>query len=340
MKSSAIRFLAPRYWATWLLIGWLRLVASLPWQLSIAIHRCIGRVLWHALPARRAVVLRNLEICLPELDENARATTGKRTFENVAISVAEIAAAWFARAMPPVRIEGREHLDAALALGKGAILCSGHFTTLELTAQFLKPLAPSFAFMFRERSNPLLDAVQTSGRRRTAELSFTNADGRAMLRALRANAAVWYAPDQAYQGQGAELVPFFGEPAMTTTATSRLARISGAPVLPCHFQRLAGDAGYLVRFEPPVRGVPSDDALADTRAIAATLERSIRECPEQYLWTHRRFRGRGPALPDAYAVVKAHGAARRRALLTTSAIVAAVAAAFIVSAYGFLGALP
>jgi KDO2-lipid IV(A) lauroyltransferase len=336
LDRITLRFLAPRYWLTWLLVGWMRATTALPWRLSIALHRNIGRALWYALPGRRAVVLRNLEICLPELDESSRRATAKRTFESVAISVAEIATAWFASTLPPVRIEGRDHLDAALARGNGAILCSGHFTTLELTAQFLKPLAPTFAFMFRARSNPLLDAVQTSGRTRTADLSFNNTDGRAMLKALRANAAVWYAPDQAYQGQGAELLPFFGEPAMTTTATSRLARISGAPVLPCHFQRLAGDAGYLVRIDPPVDGIPSDDPLADTRVIAATLERSIRECPDQYFWTHRRFRGRGPSLPDAYAEVKALGAARRRALLATSAIVAAVAA-FIVSAYGFVG---
>lgn len=308
----------------------------LPWGLSISLHRFVGRVLWYLLPGRRAVVLRNLEICLPELEVSARTSIAKRTFENVAISVAEIATAWFARILPPVRIEGRAHLDAALARGRGAILCSGHFTTLELTTQFLKPLAPSFAFMFRARSNPLLDAVQTSGRRRTADLSFNNSDGRAMLKALRANAAVWYAPDQAYQGQGAELLPFFGEPAMTTTATSRLARISGAPVLPCHFQRLAEDAGYLVRIEPPVADIPSEDALADTRIIGATLERSIRECPEQYLWTHRRFRARGPSLPDAYEAKKAQGAGRRRTLLAAS-LIAVAAAACLMRAYGYLG---
>ena len=181
------------------------------------------------------------------------------------------------------------------------ILLSGHFTTLELTGHFVKPLTPRFAFMFRARSNALLNAVQARGRGRMTDLSFSNTDTRAMLRALRANATVWYAPDQAHTGAGAQLLPFFGEPAMTNTATARIARVSGAAVLPFQFRRLDDGSGYLVRFEAPVAGVPSDDATADTLKLTSILEGFIRSCPEQYLWTHRRFRGRGSSLPNVYA---------------------------------------
>ena len=295
------QFLAPRYWLTWVFIAWLRLTAALPWRAAIALHRWIGCALWHVLPRRRHVVIRNLEVCFPELDSRTRLALARRSFENVAISVAEIAAAWFRRRLPPVSIEDNEHLEAALAKGNGVILFSGHFTTLELTAQFVKPLTPCFAFMFRTRSNALLDAMQARGRRRTAHLSFNNSDSRAMLRALRNNAVVWYAPDQAYTGAGAELLPFFGEPAMTNTATSRLARLSGAVVLPFEFRRCDDGSGYVVRFEPPATEVPSDDETADTQQLTAILERFIRACPEQYLWTHRRFRSRGSELPDVYA---------------------------------------
>ena len=295
------QFLGPRYWLTWLFVGWLRLTAALPWQATIVIHRWIGRVVWHLLPGRRRVVVRNLEICFPELDPRARLELARRSFENAAISVGEVGIAWFSRQLPPVRVEGREHLDAALAKGNGVILLSGHFTTLELTGLFVKPLTPLFAFMYRARSNALLDAVQARGRERTAHLSFSNTDTRAMLRALRDNATVWYAPDQAHTGAGAELLPFFGEPAMTNTATARLARVSGAAVLPFQFRRLDDGSGYLVRFEPAVAGMPSDDATADTMKLTSILEGFIRSCPEQYLWTHRRFKGRGSSLPNAYA---------------------------------------
>ena len=319
------RFWAPRYWPTWLFLGWLRLMAALPWRAAIGVHRWLGRALWYALPSRRWVVLRNLEICFPELDAAARERLARRNFENVAISLAEIGIAWFAKHLPPVQIEGLEHLEAALASGHGAVLFSGHFTMLELAAPFIKPLTPRFAFMFRTRSNPLLDAAQARGRQRTGEFSFRNSDGRAMLRALRENSAVWYAPDQAFDGSGAELLPFFGEPAMTNTATTRIARISGAAVLPLCFRRNDDGSGYLLRFEPPVPGVPTDDARADTLKLTAILERFVRECPDQYFWTHRRFRGRGPTLPDVYRRPAAQPRRRWRDLLGAPGLAAAVA---------------
>ena len=136
------QFLGPRYWLTWLFVGWLRLTAALPWQVAIVIHRWIGRAVWHLLPGRRLVVVRNLEICFPELDPRARLELARRSFENAAISVGEVGIAWFSRQLPPVRVEGREHLEAALAKGNGVILLSGHFTTLELTGHFVKPLTP------------------------------------------------------------------------------------------------------------------------------------------------------------------------------------------------------
>jgi KDO2-lipid IV(A) lauroyltransferase len=224
----------------------------------------------------------------------------RRHFQDVGASLAEIAIAWFGRHLPPVQIQGLGHLESAVAKGKGVILLSGHFTTLELTGQFVTPLTPRFAFMFRTRSNPLLDAMQRRGRRRTAPRSFSNMDSRAMLRALRDNTVVWYAPDQACTGKGAELLPFFGEPAMTNTATARLARISGAAIVPFRFCRLDDGSGYALRFDEPRYSGRGNDAIADTRQLTTFLEDSIRDCPSQYLWIHRRFRGR-PNLPDPYA---------------------------------------
>jgi KDO2-lipid IV(A) lauroyltransferase len=302
--GSLWRYAWPRYWPAWLFVGWLWLTAQLPWRFAIAVHLKLGRILAPLLSHNRRIVSRNLEICFPELTPAERDTLTRRYFESLGASLAEIAIAWFGRAprsRPPIRVEGLEHLHIALAQGKGVILYSGHFTTLDLSPQVLKPLVPLFAFMYRRRNNPLLDAIQTRGRQRTAHVGFANTASRAMLRMLKQNAAVWYAADQAYFGKGAELLPFFGEPAMTNTATSRLARLSGAAVVPMHFYRLDGGAGYYVRFEPALSGVPSDDVREDTRVLTAVLERFIRESPEQYFWMHRKFKGRGPELPDVYA---------------------------------------
>ena len=96
-------------------------------------------------------------------------------------------------------------------------------------------------------------------------------------------------------------MPFFGEPAVTTTATSSIAKLSGAAVLAYFFRRLPDDSGYIVNIAPPLPNFPSDDPIEDTKQFVAILETAIRRCPEQYIWTYRKFKGRPEPLPDAYA---------------------------------------
>jgi KDO2-lipid IV(A) lauroyltransferase len=197
------------------------------------------------------------------------------------------------------RFEGLEHLQAALAKGRGVLLYAGHFTPIEICAPMLKSRVPLYAFMFKPRRNPLLNAFQNRGRGNYAHVSVTSDDVREMLALLARNAVVWYSPDQARVDSG-ELVPFFGQQAMTSTAPSRLARLSGATVVPLFYRRLPDDSGYLLRFHAPLADFPSRDSIADTARLTTVLEDFIRECPEQYFWTHRKFKDR-PGAADAYA---------------------------------------
>jgi KDO2-lipid IV(A) lauroyltransferase len=255
------------------------------------------------LPRRRFIVRRNLGICFPELNAQQIAALTRRQFENIGAFLAEIAMSWFAapeRLAHLFRIEGVEHVHAALARGKGVVLFSGHFTALEICVPIIKSLVPFFAFMFRVRHNPLLNAFQNECRQRAAHVALANDDIKAMMRLLQKNAVVWYAPDQARIDSG-EPLPFFGEPAMTSTAPSRLARLTGATIIPMFYRRLPDDSGYLIRFHAPLEDLPTDDAVADTIRLTGVLEAFIRECPDQYLWTHRKFKDRLGSLPDAYA---------------------------------------
>lgn len=300
---SLARFWGPRYWSSWVLLGWMRLLAALPFRWMIAVQRRLGRIGARLTGSRQHVTRRNIELCFPELDAHGVETLLTRHFEAVSICIGEIAFAWFAspsRTRGLFRVTGVEHLHTALGRGKGVILYTAHFTPFEICAPLLKELLPRFAFMYSRRRNALLQEVQRRGRERTAHESFARDNVRAMLKSLKHNAVVWYAPDLAYHGSSARLVPFFGEPAMTNVATSKLARLSGAAVVPFAYRRLADDSGYELHFSPPLENFPTDDPVADTSRLIAILEAFIRACPEQYLWTHHRFGGRPPPLPDAY----------------------------------------
>jgi KDO2-lipid IV(A) lauroyltransferase len=152
----------------------------------------------------------------------------------------------------------------------------------------------------RSNKNPLVTAIYYSGRERSAQGMIEKDDVSGMVRALRAAIPVWYAPDQSYSGKQSALLPFFGVPAMVNTATSTLARLGKAVVIP-FFPRRLPQGGYSLDILPPLAEIPSGDAARDTLQYHEVLEEYIRLCPEQYYWIHRKFKNRPAPLPDAYA---------------------------------------
>ena len=98
----------------------------------------------------------------------------------------------------------------------------------------------------------------------------------------------------------AAFVPFFGVPAATLLAPSRLAKALNMIVQPVIAEMLPGGQGYRVRFEAPWAGFPSDDPLADTARMNRWFEAEIRRNPAQYLWVHRRFKTRPPGEASLY----------------------------------------
>jgi KDO2-lipid IV(A) lauroyltransferase len=303
-RRSLISFWSPRYWPTWLLLGWMRLAALLPFRWNVRVHAFLGRIAAAVLLPRARIARRNLEVCFPELTSLQREDLLRKHLAAMTICLGETALAWFAptqRVNALLHVEGLEHLHAALRNGNGAVLFTGHFTGIEVTGPLLRSLTGRLAIMFSRRRNLLLDEMQVRRRRRIAQASFPKDDVRALLRSLRRNAVVWYAADQFYRGNRAELVPFFHEPAMTNTAISRLARVSGAAVVPFFYRRRDDDTGYVLTFHPAISTFPTDDSVADSRRLVELLEAAIRKCPEQYWWGHKRFRDRPAPLPNLYA---------------------------------------
>jgi KDO2-lipid IV(A) lauroyltransferase len=198
-----------------------------------------------------------------------------------------------------VRIEGVEHLHAAIARGKGVILLTAHFTSLELAGRTLLAVAP-VKFLYRPTKNEVLAYALNRFRTGYGGRPIPKDDIRAFISALKKNECVWYAPDQSYRKKGAEMVPLFGIPAATNTLTSRLARMTGAAVLPYFLQRLPGSQGYRATIHPPLEDFPSECPVSDTARFNRMIEAQVRIAPEQYLWIHRRFKGLTEDYPDYY----------------------------------------
>lgn len=283
----------------------MRAVVRLPLRVQLRAGKRLGTAAWYLFRGRRRVAARNVEICFPELSAAERDALVKRHFEALGASIVETAMGWFGDVdtiRRVVRIEGVEHLEAALARGKGVVLYSAHFTCMEFCFPALRALCPRLTGMYKEQKNPTMTRIMNRGRARNVDELIAKDNVRAIFRNLKRNAVVWYAADQSYERKGAALIPFFHEPAMTNTAIWRIAKSSGAAVLPYFLRRLADDSGYVVTIGAPLQDFPSEDALADVGRLTRLLEGYIRSCPEQYWWVHKRFKGRPAPYPNVYEV--------------------------------------
>ena len=305
MPHAALPFrptlLAPRHWPAWIGLGVIWLIARLPYRLLLALGRFLG---WLSarITVRRRIAARNLELCFPELDAAERARLLEENLRDGGVMLIEFALAWMgsprAIARIPVTIEGIEHLEAAHAAGLGVLLVGAHFSHLELCARLVSERL-KIAGMYREHENAAFEWTIKRARLGYASAMFTKDELRQTVRWLKNGGTIWYAPDQDMRGKDAVFAPFFGVPAATITATHRLARLSGARVIP-FFHRRLDSGGYAIRLEAALDDFPGSDVVADTARVNATIERMVREAPTQYLWMHKRFKTRPPGEAAVY----------------------------------------
>ena len=284
-------FLAPRYWPTWMGMGLLKLICKLPYSWQITLGRWLGIVMYHLFASRRHITDVNLRLCFPQLTDTERQAWVKQTFIHNAIGLFESSMSWWApdsKLDMPITLKGEQHLKAALAQGRGVILLGGHFSTLDLGGRLFSRYFEADV-MYRQHNNPLMDKMIREGRGNHLG-TIERENLRQVLRALRKNRVVWYAPDQDFGPKYSVYAPFFGQDAATITATSRLVKLNNSPILMFSQHRNPDNKGYELEFFPIIEDFPSGDEVADASRINAEIERAIRKDPCQYMWVHRRFK--------------------------------------------------
>lgn len=284
----------PKYWLFWLIIGFLWLLAKLPYRVLLKMGAGMGNMIRCTSTKTRKIVEINLQLCFPELAPAERENLLKKNFESMCIALFEMALAWWApgRKLQSMRhVHGLEHLENALKKGKGVIFCSAHFLSLELCGRLFSLKTP-FAVMYRPQKQPVLDKLARYYRAKFYERVIAREDLRGMLKYLKSNGVVWYTPDIDGGLKNSIFLPFMGVEAATITMTARLATISGAEVVPIFCYRRDDGSGYDICIEPALENYPTGDVEADTLRINQIIETAIRKKPEQYLWQYKRFKTR------------------------------------------------
>ena len=294
------RLWLPQYWPAWLGIGLMWFLDKLPWSFKRALASGLAWLVWYFFPVRRHIVLVNLQLCFPEKSEAERRALARAHYGSLALGLFEVCAGWWARTdeLPPHRIVGLEHLHSALAKGRGALLLTAHFTTLEIGGRLMSE-SHRMGGLYRDPNNPVVAHLMRGQRARHMSPAVHFDDLRGLVRGLRGNAAIWYAPDQGKRSRSSEILPFFGVPAITNTATSKIAEMTGAAIVP-FFAKREADQSYTLSLLPALENFPTADAAADAVRINLLIEDRVRLAPEQYFWVHKRFKARGPGYPEVY----------------------------------------
>lgn len=286
------------------LVGFLWLFQWLPLAWQAAAGRALGALLWRLAASRRRVALRNLELCLPERSPREREHIARQLFQWFSRSVLERGLLWFA---PVSRLRRLIHVEGDVGFADrhpGPVMwLVPHFVGLDVAgaAVQLYIKRPGVS-IYQAQSNPVIDAAVRRGRLRhgNAEIFARSETARPLMRAVRQGAGFFNLPDMDFGERDAAFVPFFGVPAATLLAPSRMALALGMKVQPVLAQMLPGGQGWRVQFLPPWEDFPTSDALADTARINRWIEDQVRERPEQYFWVHKRFKTRPPGEPGLY----------------------------------------
>ena len=294
--------LAPSQWPTWIAIGLAWLVARLPLRVLRQLGLALGKVAWHLARSRRQIALTNVRTCFAELSAEAQLALARDSVQQVTLGTLELALAWLnpgrdVRAY--CRVSGAEHLLAAQRLGRGVVLVGGHYAVMDIIAQTLSDIG-GVDLMYRRNKQPAWEWLQMHGRGHYFEHIHERRDTRGILRALKRGRTIWYAADQDYGPRHSVFAPFFGVPAATITATSRLARFNRSPVLLLSQHRDREGLGWQLHFTPVLEDFPGSDDVTDATRMNALLETEIKKDPAQYLWVHKRFKTRPLNAPSLY----------------------------------------
>ena len=289
-------------------LGLLYLLQLLPFAMLAATGRGLGRLLFKLAGSRRRIALRNLQLCFPDMALAQREAVVHEHFQWLARSLLERALLWYGQ---PERIKRLIHIEGDIDLAEREFQTTGrptmwlcpHFVGLDVAgAAILLCQKRPGASINQTQSDPVIDAAMRRGRLRLGDAEiFPRSDSvKPLLRAVKQGRGFFNLPDMDFGMQDAAFVPFFGVPAATLLAPSRLARMLNMVVQPVIAELLPGAQGYRVHFLPPLEGFPTADAEADTRRMNAYIESEILKRMPQYLWVHKRFKTRPPGQPGFY----------------------------------------
>lgn len=294
-------FLNPIHWPFILLSSLLILFAQCPPICAVPFLWLTTWLIRPALRRRRKTIMTNLRLCFPKLEQQALNKLYNQNLKDATYAFYDTIRVYLSIFFRRVKyqVEGLEHAKNALDKDHGAILLCGHFNSLFISGKLIRSsLRHPLANMFQQIKDPYVRFVYEKMQNKyfTAIFKYNIKN---LIKALDDNFAVIYLTDL-NDTSGKHFAPFFNIPAASNSAIVRIAKLSNTTVVPYVCFRLSRRKGYLLRFYPALDNFPSADLKKDLTRINQLIEDQIKEHPEQYMWSHRRFKTRPKGEPLIY----------------------------------------
>ncbi|CFB63940.1 lipid A biosynthesis lauroyl acyltransferase [Pandoraea apista] len=256
----------------------------------------------YALPSRRKhIVLVNLRLCFPEKSDQEHQALAKSHFRHVVRSYLERGIQWFGSAQSIrdiVKLDSRIDLDDPNA--PPTVFMGFHFVGIEVGCMLYSTHLPVASLYTRMSSTGICDLAKRQRGRFGAEMIERATSAKKIVALLRSGKPVMIAADMDQGVDNSVFVPFFGVPACTLTAVSRLAKLGRARVVPFVTEVLPNYQGYKLTIFEPLADFPSGSDEVDARRMNAFLEEQVARIPDQYYWVHRRFKHRPTGMAPVY----------------------------------------
>lgn len=291
----------------WLVPFIFKFLGRLPLQVNRALGSLMGLSLWYSDSRAARITQENLRLCLPALSEAERRRLARKSLKETGKTAAEAGAIWCRSPKWLQRriraTEGEELLHKKLARGKGLLVLAPHLGNWEVVAPYLSGFGPLTA-LYQPPKLPALDKLILQGRtKENINMAPTNRRGvTQLLKALKRGEIVGILPDQVPDpGSGAEVAPFFGQPALTMTLVHSLIQRTGCEVVSVFAQRVRGGFRLVtINVDPSIYSPDPKDSVA---GLNASVEACVKCAPAQYQWEYKRFR----RLPSEYQAVERQG---------------------------------
>lgn len=278
-----------------LLLALLRAFSHLPLPLLYFIGIGLGEIIYWLYASRRHITKTNLAKCFPDYPPEKIQRLARHHFHAMIVGVMVMAISWWCSVQRFERLtsfRNKEIIDELLDTKQNIILLAPHFVAVEFMGICFSSQM-RVTEMYQKHKNPYINQFIYQRRTRFGSKIYGSKENMlSMIKTIRTGVPLLYLPDQDPGAKRGVFVPFYNIQTATYPTLSKMSRLANAKVVPCMARLKKFGRGLEIILEKPLENYPLGDDIKDTAKMNKVIEKLITYAPEQYFWSHRRFKTR------------------------------------------------